>query len=545
MAAGQLMYVGSLRKVLPGLRFTCWSLTCCSFLQAPESALPSQPIMLDPDWAFNVTGVVHAVRRFTDAIAAEAKYAEHCRAAALEEQRIAAARRQDEEHHARAEQAAEQARKQQAAVEEQRLAEEADRQRHQAEADAAEQRRQAVEQLQAEQARADAAAAVAAAEATAAAEQEALVATAATPMAAATPPPLKLSPMEGVPEGHATALQVRLVRVPAATPTCIEGVPELCMSAWRGPDPHGDTSSDEAPEADKSVASLTATPPMLSTGLAGAAEQVALDLARQQDMLKWPSMRPTSIGAHPSRTPALDAVPVPAHPILVPSPPEAQPGACEARTSQAGASQTGASQAGASQAGASQAGASQAGASQAGASQAGASQAGASQAGASQAGASQASASQAEPDAAQDASPEGSISLHGGVSEGDGTGAQQEQHSEAWYMQATGDTPAGHANAACSAHFSFDEDSQMEESPGVAGPSRAAPPSPAAGVHGCKRARSPSLQDDLPGMPQDGEQQVEQGDWPVMDPGDFGGDEEFYGCAVVDTFQAQCNSIVQ
>ena len=404
--------------------------------QAPSEALQAE-------WAISVAGVVNAVQRYTDRLKAEAIATERQRladlraqAAAQQQRQLEEKRRQAQEHEEAEKAAAEQAadeleRAQQEARDQhavaQQLAADAEAARQQLAADAevaqqqlaadaeaarvAEAERQAAEGAAAEQLHA----AEALRDAQAAAEQAQAAAQAPVlQIADAAHTPVQMSPMEGVPEARMSAWaggKMRAVLLP--TPTCMEGIPEMHGSAWR--QRLSEASSDEgANVADEpSVASVGATPPMLSTVAAAAAVEVA-GAAVHPDLLKWPSMRATSIVGQPARTPAapptLDSVVVPQHPILLPSPPQAAgPEAAPAEAARA--------------------------------------------------------AAPAALGAA--ASPAGSISLDGAVTaDGAGAGAvaaaaADSPRSPAWFAQPTGRTPAGHVNAACSAHFPLSDDEDM------------------------------------------------------------------------------------
>ena len=130
------------------------------------------------------------------------------------------------------------------------------------------------------------------------------------------------SPEEGVPEGWASAWQggrrVRGYAVLGSPPTCIEGMPEVHDSAWRpGRHPPSESPSSESKLGCED--SAVATPPNLPTALAAAANEAGKQ-AHQQISLQWPEMRRSSICVHPSRTPVVDNVAVPAHPIVMNSP---------------------------------------------------------------------------------------------------------------------------------------------------------------------------------------------------------------------------------
>ena len=419
----------------------------------PAAVQPVHSEAMPANWAISVAGVVNAVKRYTDNLSAEAAAAERQRRAELraqaaaqqaaEEQRQAQAQRAaqlaaqcaaEEAHRAAADALAqvelehqrvaeEAAAAAEAELEHQRAAEEAavaaEAQRlAAAEADrlaAAEAEQLAAEQFAAEQLQTSQAQ-QAESDAQAAAEQAQAAANAAAAQAAhAARTPVQMSPMEGIPEARMSAWAGGKMRaVLMATPTCIEGIPELHGSAWR--QRLSNTSSEErgsgAGMAEPSIASIGATPPMLSTALAAAADQVADELANNEP-LKWPSMRATSIGAHPARTPAapptLDAVVVPQHPIMVPSPPQAASTAAV-----------------------------------------------------------QAPVNSPPAAVAASPSPAGSISLDGAVTaEGAGmgevAGAADSPRSPAWFAQPTGRTPAGHANVACSAHFPTPEELADDE----------------------------------------------------------------------------------
>ena len=427
----------------------------------PAAVRPVHSEAMPANWAISVAGVVNAVKRYTDNLSAEAAAAERQRRAELRAQ-AAAQQAAEEQRQAQAQRAADLAAQcaaeeaqraaadalAQAELEHQRVAEEAaaaaEAQRlAAAEADrlaAAEAEQLAAEQLAAEQLQASQTQ-QAESDAQAAAEQAQAAANAAAAQAAhAARTPVQMSPMEGIPEARMSAWAGgRMRAVLMATPTCIEGIPELHGSAWR--QRLSDTSSEErgsgAGMAEPSIASIGATPPILSTALAAAADQVADELANNEP-LKWPSMRATSIGAHPARTPAapptLDAVVVPQHPIMVPSPPQvASPEAVHAAVNAPPAT------------------------------------------------------------VAASPSPTGSISLDGAVTaEGAGmgevAGAVDSPRSPAWFAQPTGRTPAGHANAACSAHFptpdeaADDEDAMGEERSEL----------PPVALRGAKRTRSAS-----------------------------------------------------
>jgi chemotaxis protein histidine kinase CheA len=391
------------------------------FMELATTMLPQD------EWAFNVNAVVHAVKRFTDRLAAEAAQAAALQRAALEQQAL-----QQLEDQQRA--AAEQLATQEAQAEAERQYAEKQsaqlfaEQEHQAAQLLLEQhQQQAADQRQREQ------------EEQTRLEAERLAALAVQHAKT----PVQLTPTEGIPEAHASAWRGGRPRRfrPLATPDCLEGVPELHESVWHENRAASDTSSEQALEQEPSHTSLAATPPMLSTGLAGVADKVAGDVAHNRDIMRWPSMRATSIGAHPARSPALDAVPVPAHPILVPSPDPAP--AAEPRI---------------------------------------------------------------QP------SPVGSISLDGAMPDND----QGEEDGPAWFMQPTGHTPSGHANAACSADFPTPETDASDAN--IAGPSHVPQVLLRQQYHENKRAREDA----------NGAQQWQDF---AMGEDDFGANDDYYGCA--------------
>jgi hypothetical protein len=148
--------------------------------------------------------------------------------------------------------------------------------------------------------------------------------------------PAPPSPLEGVPEARASAWQgpqraASFLALAAfvSPPTCIEGVPEAHMSAWRQKKCLSDSSaSHDTLNPYGLTSSIAATPPNLATGLAAAANEAAHEARRLT--LRWPEARRSSVVVHPSRTPMLDDVHLPAHPILLksPDPPAAQTDAC-------------------------------------------------------------------------------------------------------------------------------------------------------------------------------------------------------------------------
>ena len=144
--------------------------------------------------------------------------------------------------------------------------------------------------------------------------------------------PKRCMRLEGVPELRTSTCLGAHERTGMATPTRMEGVPELHESAWRGLPARSMREPIELAVAEDSAADTATTPPMLSTGMAAHADAIAQAAVAARPLggqaLFWPGARPTSVGGNPSRTPApaLDAVHVPKHPIMVPS-----PGSAEAR----------------------------------------------------------------------------------------------------------------------------------------------------------------------------------------------------------------------
>lgn len=100
------------------------------------------------------------------------------------------------------------------------------------------------------------------------------------------------------------------------------------MSAWRHKTSSSDCASHDTLNPDASTTSIAGTPPELATRLAAAADEAAHEARRLT--LRWPEARRSSVVVHPSRTPMLHDVPVPAHPILLnsPDPPAPQTKAC-------------------------------------------------------------------------------------------------------------------------------------------------------------------------------------------------------------------------